>query len=71
MGYYYQDQPSGRPGCWSRFTPGPLRRLWQDTAEVALVTRAVFSLILPVIGLFVVFLVVFMLLLALLGSCSR
>ena len=71
MGFYYQDQPPKRPHWLARHTPGPVKRFLNDTHEVVIITRVVFGLLLPVLGVVLAFVGVFMGLIWLLNACSK
>ncbi len=71
MGYYYQNQPPKRPHWLARFTPGPVKRFLSAAHEVVIITRVVFGLLLPVLGVMFAFIAVFMGLIWLMSVCAR
>ena len=70
MGFYYPDQPPDKESRWNKYIPRWLKRWWADTAEILMVTRMVFGIILPVIGVLVGFVIVIALLVFLLNVCA-
>ncbi len=71
MGFYYLDKPPDQPEPrWKRYIPNWLKRWWEDTHEVLMMTKLVFSIILPVLGVLLAFVVVFGGLIFLLSLCS-
>lgn len=71
MGFYSEGKPPGRFSRLGRLVPGPLRRSWAGAEETILITRAVFGLLLPVLGVMVTFIIALVALMWLLSLCSR
>ena len=71
MGFYYQGEPPRRPNRLARLVPGPVRRFLSDVHEVVVITRVVFGLLLPVLGVMFAFIGVFIALIWLLSVCAR
>lgn len=71
MGFYYLDKPPDEPEAgWKKYIPGWLKRFWEDTSEVFMMTRMVFGIILPVLGVLLAFVFIFAGLIFLLSLCS-
>ena len=71
MGFYYLDKPPDEPESgWKRYIPGWLKSWWEDASEVFMVTRMVFGIILPILGVLIGFVVIFAGLVFLLSLCS-
>ena len=70
MSFYYLDGPPEKPSRWGKYIPRWLRTLWADIAEVLIITRLVFSIILPVLGVLIGFVLILAALLWLLSLCS-
>lgn len=76
MGYYLpSDRPPSRWQRWTRrlgkYVPHWLKSWWQDISEIVAITRVVLGIILPVVGLLMVFVLLCagaLLVLAALGS---
>ena len=61
MGFYYMSDggPPPRPRRWwqrlGKYVPGWLKTWWDDVREISAITRVVFSIIVPIIGLLIGF----------------
>ena len=62
MGYYYVPgggpTPPEHPRWWHRlvrYIPEPIKNWWADMVEVSAVTRVVFSVLAPILGLMFAF----------------
>lgn len=71
MGFYYaDDRPPEKPPGWKKFIPGWLKSFWSGTEEVLVISQVAFSLIFPVIGAMVGFVLVCFLLFFIANQCS-
>ncbi len=71
MGFYYMDgQPPEKPNRFAKYVPQWLKNFWADTLEILIVIKLVFSIILPVLGVIVGFVVVLAVLVSLMSMCA-
>ena len=74
MGFFYTNEdgkPPERPKTWRRFLPGPIRNFIEDPPETLMVIKVVFTLMAPIVGLLLGFVMLLVLLAVVANACAN